>query len=378
MLVGPAYPLRGGIAHFLESTHNSLAQRGHDVKVVSFSRQYPSFLFPGKTQLESQQRKIDWSVHQLIDSIQPFSWFKTSRFIENLKPDGVVFNYWLPFFGPSYGVISRRLSKKGITCIGLIHNALPHEGRLGDRALSKYFLSSCDGHIVMSESVERDIAGMEIHLPTIRVAHPVYEIFGEPMPKQLARKKLGLKESTPVALFFGFIRKYKGLHVLLESLPSILQAVPNLKLVVAGESYEDIQIYHRLIESLGLSAHVDLHTDYIPGEDVKVYFSAADVVVQPYISATQSGVAKIAYHFERPVIVTNVGGLAEFVPHEQAGLVVAPGDVKALADSVVRFFVEEMSDSLTNGVKNEKKKYSWARLCAAIEELTQLSQHSSY
>ena len=368
LIIGPAYPYRGGIAHFLESTYNALLARGHAVTVVTFSRQYPAFLFPGKTQYEEETRTVTWSANQLIDSINPVSWFRTAQFIINQNPDLVLFNYWLPFFGPAYGVIARRIRTAGIHVMGLIHNAIPHEKRLGDAFLSRFFLLQCNSLIVMSKSVEKDLDKLGIKSQRVRVGHPVYSLFGDPIPRAEARTQLGVPPNAPVALFFGFIRHYKGLHVLLESMPSVVESMPDIRLIVAGESYEDEEIYRALVEEKNMANHVDLHIDYIPVEKVKLYFSAANIVVQPYISATQSGVAQIAYHFNTPLIVTDVGGLSEFVPHEVAGLIVPPNDTEALAKSIVRYFAESLEEMLTIGVREEKKKYSWERLGEAIEQ----------
>ena len=367
ILVGPAYPYRGGIAHFVESTYQALTKRGHSVSIVTFSRQYPDFLFPGKTQYEETERVVAWEQERCIDSINPLSWFKAAAFMVRQSPDLVLFNYWLPFFGPAYGVIARKLNAKGIRTVGLIHNASPHEARLGDAHFSRFFLRACTGLIVMSSGVEKDLDELGVDVRRSKVGHPVYSMFGDPIPQEEARKALGVPQNASVALFFGFIRPYKGLDVLLNSMPEVVRHLPSIRLIVAGESYEDEKRYSDILDSYQLGKHVDLHIDYIPVERVKLYFSAADIVVQPYVSATQSGVAQIAYHFNRPLIVTDVGGLAEFVPHEVAGLIVPPEDTQALASAILRFFSDSLSDSLIEGVRREKKKYSWERLCEAVE-----------
>ena len=367
VLVGPAFPYRGGIAHFLASMYHALVDRGHEVSVVTFSRQYPDIVFPGKSQYESDTEQAPFSAKRWIDSVNPFSWFATARAVHALKPDAVVFKYWLPFFAPAFGIIAWMLRKNKIRIIGLIHNALPHEQRMGDGVLSRFFLKQCDRLIVMSHKVEQDLDRLQIQVPVKRVGHPVYHLFGEEIPKEEGRKKLGIAHDRPVMLFFGFIRRYKGLHVLLESMPDVIKQVPGITLIVAGECYENEHAYREHIAKNGLSDHVDLHMDYIAQDEVNMYFSAADVVVQPYISATQSGVAQIAYHFDRPLIVTDVGGLAEIVPHEVAGLVVDPDNPDALASAIIRFFKEHMESRLTEGVRKEKENYSWSRLCETLE-----------
>ncbi len=367
VLVGPAAPYRGGIAHFLHGTLKGLKLRGHRVEVVNFSRQYPELLFPGKTQFEENSDPAAPSTTRILDSINPLTWLKTARHIISQKPDLVVFMHWMPFFAPAYGFVAKRLRAKGIQVLCLVHNALPHERRPGDRVMSRYFFNACDSFIVMSGAVEEDLRGLGIAAPVIQVGHPVYEHFGSLMPREEARVQLGLQRTQPVLLFFGFVRRYKGLHVLLESMPAILKSLPDAHLLVAGECYEDDSKYHDLVTKLGLVDQVTLRLEYIPDKDIPLLFSAADIVVQPYISATQSGVAQIAYHFERPLIVTDVGGLAEIVPHEQAGLVISPENPEALAHAVCRFFEEKMGPQLEQGVLVEKEKYSWDRLVDAIE-----------
>ena len=369
VLVGPASPYRGGIAHFMHATFQGLLERGHRVEIVNFKRQYPGLLFPGKTQYEVSPERAAIPSQRIIDSVNPLSWMRAVRYIRSLKPDVVIFKHWMPFFAPAYGFIARRLRACGIKVLCVVHNALPHERRPGDLAMSKYFFSACDGFIVMSSAVERDLNKLGAVAPKLQVGHPVYDHFGSPVSKQSARSRLHIDPEAPVALFFGFVRRYKGLQVLLESMPAVIQTLPNLKLLVAGECYEDEAQYRDFIAKNDLSDHVSLRFEYIPESDIPDLFSAADIVVQPYASATQSGVAQIAFHYERPLIVTDVGGLAEIVPHEKAGLVVPPQDPIALASSILRFFEDDMGTKLHAGVLKQKALHSWDRLLDAIEEL---------
>lgn len=368
-LVGPLYPYRGGIGHFLETMVHGLGHRGHRVSAVTFSRQYPELLFPGKTQYETAPPAQPIDAPRLVDTVNPLSWFATARHLARLRPDAVVFKYWMPFFAPAFGTIARRLRRRGTRVLVVVDNAIPHERRPGDLALSRYFFNSVDGCIVMSDAVGRDLARLGVDVDVRQVAHPIYDIFGEAEPRADARAALGLPADAPTLLFFGFIRRYKGLHVLLDAMPRIAAALPEAQLVVAGEFYEDEAPYRQRIDALGLGDRLRLCSDYIPNEAVARYFSAADVVVQPYVSATQSGVAQIAYQFDRPLIVTDVGGLAEIVPDGEAGLVVPPEDPDALADAVIRYFREGLAARLTEGVRREKKKYSWDRLYEALEDL---------
>ncbi|WP_233993481.1 glycosyltransferase family 4 protein [Salinibacter altiplanensis] len=372
-VVGPMHPYRGGIAHFTEMTVTGLADRGHDVRPVTFSRQYPKLLFPGETQYEPES-EVPPAVRDAprpLDSINPVSWFRTGLYLRDQTPDAVVFQYWMPFFAPAYGVIARGLRRHyGIPSFAVVHNALPHERHFGDALLSRFFLCACAGHVVMSDAVATDtrrLAGADASLEQIE--HPVYERFGESVPNDEARAALDLPDDAPVILFFGFVREYKGLHVLLEALPDVLGDRPDLHLVVAGEPYDDPERYRRLVRAHDLGARVHWHDDYIPSSDVPTYFGAADLVVQPYVSATQSGVAQIATHFETPMVVTDVGGLAESIPHEEAGFVVPPENPDALAAAITRFFREDWAEELTDGVRKRKRAQQPARLFEAIERL---------
>ena len=371
-LIGPAHPYRGGIAHFNEMTMRGLVERSHGVQPITFARQYPEGLFPGKTQFaEDEAPPSDLpAAERLIDTLNPLSWWWTARRVVEHQPDAVLFQYWMPYFAPAYGVIARWARRQGIRVLAIVHNALPHERHVFDATLSRFFLRAVDGFVVMSDAVAEELAPLHRSEATVQqIEHPVYARFGEAMAKEDARTELGLPSDAPVLLFFGFVRDYKGLHVLLDALPAVVEQFPDAHLVIAGEFYDDPASYRAQIQQAGLADHVTLHDRYIPSDAVPAYFGAADCVVQPYVSATQSGVAQIAFHFERPVIVTDVGGLAEVVPHEQAGFVVPPEDPDALAAHVVRFFREEWHDRLVAGVRQQKERYHPDRLTDAIDDL---------
>jgi len=365
-LVGPLPPYRGGIAHFTLRTWQTLLERGHDVTPVTFTRQYPGPLFPGTSQYEDLPSPTPTPVHRWIDSTGPWSWWSTGRRLHRLAPDALVFNYWMPFFAPSYGTVLRAA---GRPAIGLIHNAIPHERRPGDRPLGSWFLRACAGCVVLSAEVERDLRTLGVEAPIRRIEHPIYDHFGEVLPRDEARRRLGLDPDRPLLLFFGYVRAYKGLDLLIEALDRLGDRHPTVQLVVAGEFYEDEQAYRREIARRGLDTRVHLRAGYVPDDDVSLLFSACDAVVQPYRTATQSGVAQIAYHFGRPMVITDVGGLAEIVPHELAGLVVPPGDAEALAAAVDRIFEPGVLERLERGVADRRALFSWERLAEAIEDL---------
>jgi glycosyltransferase involved in cell wall biosynthesis len=376
LIVGTAYPLRGGIAHYVSLLYKTLKERGHWVHIISFKRQYPKFLFPGKTQEESGETAITLASDAVIDSVNPLSWMKAGAVAAKYDPDVLIFKFWLPFFAPAYGVIARtakRLTKKhGKECkvIFIADNVIPHEKRPGDLAFTKFAFKAVDFFIVQSEAVERDLKTIDPKARFIRLEHPVYEIFGERQDRNDVRAKLGIPNDEPVILFFGYIRKYKGLDILLRAMPRIMQELPELRLIVAGEYYGDKPEYEALISELKLPAkNLVLKTDYIPNEDVASYFSAANATVLPYRSATQSGIVQIAYNFDTPVISTDVGGLAEIVKDGVSGLIVAEATPEVVAKQVVRFFREGLEQTLTDGVKEEKKKYSWDTFVEGIEQL---------
>ena len=368
IIVGTAYPLRGGIAHYNALLYKHLSRK-HGVEIVTFSRQYPGFLFPGKTQDEQGGSENALPTEQLIDSINPITWYTAAKAIARKKPDLLIFKYWLPFFGPCFGTISRLVRRwTGAKILFICDNVIPHEKRFGDKAFTRYAFRPVDAFIAQSAAVERDLNSFWPGSRYTLVPHPVYEIFGSGLPKDKARAALGVQDERAI-LFFGYVRRYKGLHILLDAMPAILKSV-KLKLLIVGEFYDDEQKYRDQITKKGLQDNVIVHSDYVPNDQVNKYFSAADVVVLPYVSATQSGIVQIAYQFDKPVIATDVGGLSEVVLNGRTGYIVKPESPEAVAEAVVRFYGEGREDEFVRNVKEEKKKYSWDSLVQAIEKLT--------
>ncbi len=361
VIIGPAHPLRGGLASYNERLAHEFQQKGNTVTIYTFSLQYPGFLFPGTTQFSTEPAPADLNIRVCINSINPINWLLIGNEIKKIKPDLIVVRYWLPFMGPSLGTILRIVKqnkKTRVVCIA--DNIIPHENRPGDLPFTKYFLNTVDACITMSEQVLSDLKGIKPSMLAKFVAHPLYDNFGEKINQSSARKTLNIDENISIVLFFGFIRKYKGLDILFESI-SILKKSNYLKgqikFLIAGEFYEDRKSYDELIAKLGIEEELILRTDFIPDSEVKNYLCAADVVIQPYRSATQSGVTPLAYHFEVPMIVTNVGGLPALVPHEKVGLVSEP-DALSISNTIQQFFAENPNRFLP-GLIEEKKKYSW-------------------
>ena len=357
-IIGPAYPLRGGLATFDELFCQAFMQQGHDCEIISYSLQYPNFLFPGSTQFDtSGNEPQNIKIHTLINSVNPLSWIKTARFIKKQKPDFIVFRFWIPFMGPALGSIARLVRKSGVKVLAITDNVIPHETRPGDVAFAKYFINACDGFVTMSKAVMGDLEKFTTTTHKKYLLHPLYTSFGEKLNKHDARITLGLPEDKQIVLFFGLIRKYKGLDMLLDAFNE-LKVNPNIVLVIAGEFYEDKQPYLDLIEKYQIQNQVILHGKFIANEDVKLYFSAADLVALPYKSATQSGVTQVSFHFEVPTLVTNVGGLGEIIPDKIAGYVVEPNG-KAIAEAIKDYFENNRMHSFTEGMKKEKQKYDW-------------------
>lgn len=367
IIIGPAHPLRGGLASFDQRLCQQFQQEGWDASIFSFSLQYPSFIFPGTTQYSSDPAPEGIKIFSIINSIHPFNWWHVGHLLKEMKPDLIVVRFWLPLMGPALGTILRRVRKnKKTRIVAITDNVIPHEKRPGDKPFTQYFLNSCDAFITMSEKVLSDLRIFEKDKQAMQVLHPLYDNFGAAVSQSEARKHLGISEDKKLLLFFGFIRPYKGLDLLLRALKEIKD--PSIQLLVAGEFYEDANTYKTLIDELGIRDKLILKTDFIPDSEVKYYLCAADVVVQPYKNATQSGVTPLSYHYEKPMIVTNVGGLPSLVPHEKAGLVCEP-DPHSIANAITRFFELGQAFFLP-GLKQEKTKYSWEKLVSAIETIS--------
>ncbi|MDT7855703.1 glycosyltransferase [Rubrivirga sp. S365] len=367
-LLGPFWPYRGGIAHFGAGLARSLAARGHDVRTVTFQRQYPDRLFPGATQFEPGPAPpgVPRAPAEL-DTLNVGTWTRAADRIADEGGEVAVIPYWTPLLAPMWGVVTRRLRRRGVTVLALVHNAIPHERRPGDLLLGRFALGGADGLLALSDRVAADVQRLGVTAPVHTVPHPVYDGFGAAPPRVEARQELGLPARAPVFLFFGFVRPYKGLHVLLDAWGGVVQRVPGARLVVAGEFYADENALRAQAAPFGASVRFD--AGYIPDSRVGLYFSAASAVVQPYVTATQSGVAQIAFHYGRPVITSDVGGLAEAVPDGEAGLVVPPDDPAALAAALVRFVEEGLGGTFEAGVRRVRDAASWGRVAEAVEHL---------
>lgn len=365
VILGPAHPLRGGgMATFNERLARAFMEMGHEVSIYSFSLQYPGFLFPGKSQYTDEPPPPGINIITAVNSINPINWRTTGRELKNLKPDLLVVRYWLPFMAPCLGTIASITKKnKHTRVVAITDNVIPHEKRPFDKQLTKYFLKKADAFVTMSSSVGNDLLHFGVHKNRVfRCPHPLYDHFGEIADKKEARDFLKIDTDHKLVLFFGFIREYKGLDLLIKAFAEPEMRDLPVSLLVAGEFYTRAKMYLDLVEKYKLQDRVIWRTNFIPNDAVRYYFSAADLVAQPYKHATQSGVTQVAYHFDKPMLVTNVGGLPEMVNHRKAGYVVAP-DSKAIAAAMVEFFSDAgMAEKLSKSVKEEKKRFSWQRM----------------
>lgn len=366
VILGPAYPYRGGIALFDDRLTAELQTMGHEVEEWTFTLQYPGFLFPGTTQFSEDPAPEGITTVRKMNSINPLNWIKVGRELKRMKPDLIVVAFWLPFMAPCQGTIARIARRNRHTRItGLVHNMIPHEHRPGDKLFARYFANSVDGYVAMSDAVLADIDRFDTTRPRVFCRHPLYDNFGQPVTREESLKFLGLDSQYRYMLFFGLIRDYKGLDVLLQAYADPRLRQENVRLIVAGEFYSGSEKYFEMEKQLGLEGLIVWKSDFVPNSEVRYCFGAADLIVQPYKSATQSGVAQIAYHFEKPMLVTNVGGLAEIVPDGVAGYVVEP-DVTQIADRLVDFFGNDRKGQFTEGLRQEKKKYSWTNMARSV------------
>jgi glycosyltransferase involved in cell wall biosynthesis len=361
VIIGPAHPLRGGLASYNERLAKAFQDQGHDVEIFTFSLQYPGFLFPGTTQFSTEPAPKNLKINVCINSVNPLNWLTVGTRLRKMRPDLIVVRYWLPFMGPCLGTILRLVKKNNHTKVVCIaDNIIPHEKRPGDKAFTRYFMKPIDGFITMSEKVLKDLSLFQSTMPAKFVPHPLYDNFGDQVSMTDARNHLQISEKDRVVLFFGFIRHYKGLDILFETIACLKHrnnAFSDTKFLIAGEFYEDRKPYDEQIEKLGIRDSLILRTDFIADSEVKYYLCASNVVIQPYRSATQSGVTPLAYHFEKPMIVTNVGGLPALVPHMKVGLIAEPNS-ESLADAIELYF-SAGEYTFIPGIIEEKKKYSW-------------------
>ncbi len=369
IIIGPAHPLRGGLASFDERLARQFQKQGYDTTIYTFSLQYPSFLFPGTTQYSSEPKPNDINIKVCINSVNPFNWLKVGNELRKLKPAIIVIRYWLPFMGPCLGTILRCAKANGSTkLLCIADNVIPHEKRLGDKPFTRYCFKPVDAFVTMSEKVLTDLKTITAK-PSKQIVHPLYDNFGEALSKEEAKRHLGISVDENVILFFGFIRKYKGLDLLLNAMKLLKEHTLNgsfkgCKLLIAGEYYEDKQQYDDLINELDIADQLILRTDFISDSEVRYYLSAADFVIQPYRSATQSGVTPLAYHFEKPMLVTNVGGLPSLVPDGKVGLVAEPNP-ESIANKIVELYSIGEAHFLPH-LQTEKLKYSWKVLADTI------------
>lgn len=368
VIVGPAYPLRGGIADFNEALAIAFQKESIQTTLYSFYFQYPEFLFPGKTQKATGEVNPELKISTTISSVNPLSWFKTANKIANEKPDFVIIRYWLPFMAPALGTIAKLLRRRSIHVIAITDNVIPHEKRPGDKMFTKYFVNNCDGFITMSKSVLNDLSTFTSSLKKKFLPHPVYNIFGDSVSKKEARVKLNIAENDKLILFFGFIRSYKGLDLLIEAMNEPEMKELNVRLLIAGEFYEDSKPYLDRISELNGEKRFILNTSFISKEDVKYYFCAADLVVQPYKSATQSGITQIAYYFGRPMLVTNVGGLAEIVADKRVGYV-TERNARSIASAISDFYTNNRESAFSQNALADSEKFSWKTFTNGILEL---------
>lgn len=374
VICGPAHPYRGGIATYNERMALQFLREGDAAAIFTYKLQYPSFLFPGKSQYDDGLAPQGVSITRAINSVNPLNWFRTGLRLRRARPDMIILRYWLPFMAPALASIAWIVrSNRHTRVITIFDNVVPHEKHPGDVFLTRMFIRSIHGALVMTKAVENDLRRFNRKIPCVISPHPLFDNYGEPVTREEALFRLNLDPACRYILFFGFIRSYKGLDLLLEAMAHPAVKMKDVKLIVAGEFYENEKLYTDIIKNNNLSGKVILRTHFISNDDVRYYFSAASVVVQPYRSATQSGVTQVAYHFNKPMIVTDVGGLAEIVPDGRCGYVVRP-ESGPIAEAIADFFNGD-EDRFTDGIAEQKKLYSWDKLTESLRGVLRVTQH---
>ena len=374
IILGTAWPYRGGLATFNERLARQFVSEGHEVELYTFTLQYPSFLFPGKTQYTNEPAPADLTIRRVLNSCNPINWLRVGHAIRKAAPDMLICCYWMSFFAPAFGLVSRIARRNERTrCIALVHNMIPHEPNILDKLFAPYFVASQDGFVALSESVVGDIEKVEsqtsrVKRPKTFSPHPIYDHYGERMSKEEACKALGLPADKDYMLFFGLVRAYKGLDLLLGAFGCVKDQLPNLQLIIAGEFYEDEDKYRAQIVQLGLADRVIIRNEFIPDGDLRKYFGAADLIVQPYKTATQSGVTQVAFHFEKPMLVTNVGGLGEIVHDHQMGYACEP-TAESIAADVLDYYQNDRQQAFTAYLQKEKTKYAWSSMTRAYTNI---------
>ncbi len=369
IILGPAYPYRGGPATFNNRLALQFASEGHDVKIVTFTLQYPGILFPGKTQYSEAPAPEGIEISRKLNTINPFNWITTGYKIKRERPDILIVRYWIPFMGPSLGTVARIVrSNKFTKVICIFDNVIPHEIRTGDKLLTKYFVNSIDGAIVMSGTVQDELSSFRSNLAVKLTPHPLFDNYGLPSQNSEALSLLKLDPAYSYLLFFGFIRAYKGLDLLIEAFSDARLRNRKLRLIVAGEFYEDRIPYLDLVNKYNLKDDIIFFDHFIKDSDVSLFFSVANLIVQPYRSATQSGVTQIAFHFEKPILVTDVGGLSEIVTDRKSGYVVKP-EPEPIADAILDYFKNDRKSQFIEEIKKEKRRFSWDKMTATIQEI---------
>lgn len=366
IILGTAWPYRGGLATFNERLARQFMSEGHEVEVWTFTLQYPSFLFPGKTQYTNEPAPKDLVIRRELNSCNPFNWIKVGKAVRKAAPDLLICCYWMSFFAPSYGLVSKMAQRNGKTrCVALVHNMIPHEPSILDKLFAPYFVKRQNGFVALSESVVKDIEAISHQHSAVSSPHPIYDHYGERMTKEEACEALGLDGKKDYMLFFGLVRAYKGLDLLLDAFGKVKDSLPNLQLIIAGEFYEDEDKYRTQIADLGLTERVIIRNEFVPDGDLRKYFGAADLIVQPYKTATQSGVTQVAFHFEKPMLVTNVGGLGEIVHDHKMGYACAP-NAEDIAEDLMDYYQNKRQEAYTAYLQKEKTKYAWSNMTRAF------------